>query len=255
MIPLLMPPLSGLQILVTRPTLQAAGLCARIIELGGTAITLPALAIQARDVTPPAERFDLLIFISSNAVEHGIAILKTQPQARIAAVGAATTHALQSLDYAVDVAPERSANSEALLAHPLLQSPPPHILIVRGVGGRELLRDALLARGSQVEVAEVYERIPLTPDPEQYQAVKTLLHAGELDVISVTSIEILQALDAMLDADTKSSARQCVLLAGSTRIAAAARQLGWIGEHIIADSPEDAAMMTALTRWHTRGRS
>lgn len=254
MIPLVMPPLAGLQILVTRPALQAAGLCARIHALGGKAIALPALTIEAKSVTPPAERFDLLIFISSNAVQHGTVILNSQPQARIAAVGTATAAALQSLGHAVDVAPEQAANSEALLAHPLLQTPPARILIVRGTGGRDLLRDTLRARGSQVELAEVYDRVPAKPDPEQYLTVKTLLDASELDIISVTSIEILQALDAMLEVDVRCLAHPCILLAGSARIAATARQLGWQGEHIIADSPEDAAMIAALTRWHTRAR-
>lgn len=255
MIPLLIPPLTGLQVLVTRPALQAEGLCQRIVNLGGSAVRLPALTIQATAVVPPAASYDLLIFISSNAVQHGQALLRTQPQARIAAVGPSTAHALQTLGHAVDVAPEQAANSEALLAHPLLQTPPARVLIVRGAGGRELLRDTLSARGSQVDVAEVYARVVADPDPGQYQAVKTGLLSGEIDVISVTSIDILQALDAMLDAEARTLAHACVLLAGSARIAAAARQSNWHGEYIIAGSPEDAALMSALTRWHTRARS
>lgn len=255
MIPLLIPPLTGLQVLVTRPALQAEGLCKRIVDLGGSVLRLPALTIHATPVALPNTRYDLLVFISSNAVQHGQAILKAQPQARIAAVGSATTQALQALGHSIDVTPEQAANSEALLAHPLLMNPPANILIVRGNGGRELLRDTLSARGSSVDIAEVYARRPALADATQLAAVTQQLQAGELDIISITSVETLQALDAMFDPDTQQLAHTCTLLAGSARIASAARQAGWQGECVIADSPEDVTLVAALTRWYTRARS
>lgn len=255
MIPLLIPPLTGLQILVTRPALQAEGLCKHIVDLGGTVLRLPALSIEAKSVELSAIHYDLLIFISSNAVQHGQAIVKAQSQARIAAVGSATAQALQTLGHNIDVTPEQAANSEALLAHPLLMNPPAKILIVRGNGGRELLRDTLTARGSTVDIAEVYVRQPATADAMQLALVTQQLQAGELDVISVTSVETLQALDAMFDPDTRQLAHACTLLAGSARIASAARDAGWQGECVIADSPEDARLVAALTRWYTRARS
>jgi uroporphyrinogen-III synthase len=256
MIPLLIPPLTGLQILVTRPALQAESLCQRIEALGGAVLRLPTLSIEPREVVVPDTKYDLLIFISSNAVQHGQVILKAQPQARIAAVGSATAHALQALGHSIDVAPEQAASSEALLAHPLLLNPPPNVLIVRGNGGRELLRDTLVARGSKVDVVEAYQRVAAQPDVQQLAALKLQLHADALDVISVTSVDILQALDAMLDADTRQLAHHTrVLLAGSARIASAARAVGWQGECVIASSPEDTALISALVRWHTRARS
>lgn len=254
MIPLLVPPLAGLQVLVTRPALQAENLCQRIVSLGGEVLRLPVLAIEPRATALPTTAYDLLIFISTNAVQHGQAILAAQPQARIAAVGAATAQALQALGHAIDIAPEHAANSEALLAHPLLQNPPANVLIVRGSGGRELLHDTLIARGSRVDIVEVYERIAVTPAAEQYATLQRQLHDGELDVISVTSVDILRALQALLDAGSLELLHTCTLLAGSARIAKAARESGWQGEYIIADSPEDAALLAALTRWYTRAR-
>lgn len=255
MIPLLIPPLTGLQVLITRPALQAEGLCKHIVDLGGTVLRLPALSIEVQPVALSATHYDLLIFISSNAVQHGQAILKAQPQARIAAVGLATAQALQALGYRIDVTPEQAGNSEALLAHPLLMNPPTNILIVRGNGGRELLRDTLTARGSTVDIAEVYTRRPAVTDATQLAAVTQQLQAGELDIISITSVETLQALDALFAPDTRQLAHACTLLAGSARIASAARDAGWQGECVIADSPEDVRLVAALTRWHTRARS
>ena len=255
MIPLLLPPLTGLRVLVTRPALQAEALCQRITSLGGEVSRLPVLAIEPRTTTLPTTAYELLIFISTNAVQHGQPVLAAQPQARIAAVGAATAQALQTMGHNIDITPEHAANSETLLAHPLLQSPPANILIVRGSGGRELLRDTLITRGSRVDVVEVYERVAVTPAAECRHELQRQLNAGELDIISITSVDILRALDALLDTDIRELAHDCTLLVGSARIAKAARDSGWHGEHIVAESPEDAALITALTRWYTRARN
>jgi uroporphyrinogen-III synthase len=255
MIPLLIPPLTGLQVLVTRPASQAEELCTRINELGGTALRLPVLTIKPIKIVSPTTRYDLLIFISTNAVMHGADILKSQVQARIAAVGAATAQALTAAGHAIDVMPQSAANSESLLQHPLLQTPPGRILIVRGQGGRELLRDTLIARGAQVAVAEVYARAISPPDTAQLDALTTQLGGGDIDIISITSVEILHALTELLDDQSRALAQRCTLLTGSSRIAMLARQQGWMGECIIATSPEDNAMMAALTQWHTRARN
>jgi uroporphyrinogen-III synthase len=255
MIPYQVPALTGLQLLVTRPALQAEPLCQRITQLGGKVLRLPALAIAARVAELPTTVYDLLIFISTNAVQHGQALLVAQPAARIAAVGAATAQALEALGHRIDITPEHAANSETLLAHPLLQTPPAKVLIVRGSGGRELLRETLSARGSHVDVVEVYQRIAVAPAAEAYLALQIQLREAQLDIISVTSVEILQALDVLLDDELRELAHQCILLCGSTRIAQAARAAGWQGELIVAASPEDNALVTALTRWYTRARA
>jgi uroporphyrinogen-III synthase len=254
MIPLLIPPLTGLQVLVTRPASQATGLIHRLEKLGAQTLALPMLELVAHDHVLPASQYDLLIFISSNAVHFGQAVLAAQPQARLAAVGASTAQTLLDAGHQVDVTPESATSSEALLAHPLLQKPPAKVLIVRGVGGRELLRDTLIKRGSQVEVLEVYRRVPAQPDAQQLQALNTHILDGMLDVITLTSVEIAQALHHLLEPAIRDRAQHIAVLAGSSRIAQAARELGWLGERIIATSPEDEALVTALARWHTRAR-
>ena len=137
MIPYLIPPLSGLSILVTRPALQSASLNNRLIALGAQVTLLPVIEIISRECQLPGQRYDLLIFISSNAVHHGQAILAAQPQARIAAVGTSPAQALISSGHQVDVTPELSASSEALLNHPLLKTP-----TARGWQGECVLADS-----------------------------------------------------------------------------------------------------------------
>ncbi|WP_275576186.1 uroporphyrinogen-III synthase [Aquitalea magnusonii] len=61
--------------------------------------------------------------------------------------------------------PTAGSDSEALLALPQLADVAgQHWLIVRGQGGRALLADTLCARGAQVSLAEVYQRVDGRPD-------------------------------------------------------------------------------------------
>jgi uroporphyrinogen-III synthase len=253
MIPYVLPPLTGLHILVTRPAHQAESLNHRLSSLGAHITALPALDIIANDYTPPNQTYDLLIFISSNAVHLGQSILAAQPQARIAAVGKRTADALLAAGHQVDIAPEAAASSEVLLNHPLLMNPPKRILIVRGVGGRELLQETLTQRGSQVDVVEVYRRIPHQPEPQQLQLIQSQLADDLIDLITLTSVEVVHAVHNLLG--SVMTQRDIPFLAGSTRIAQAAQALGWEGETILAHSPEDEQLISALTRWHTRART
>jgi uroporphyrinogen-III synthase len=263
MIPLQVPPLTGLSVLVTRPAQQASELCTRINALGGDAVLLPVLEIVPRVAASSEQAHELLVFISVNAVKHGLHVLQSQFELatlagftpHIAAVGAATAALLAEHGYRADITPLTQASSEGLLEHESLQTPPATVLIVRGQGGRELLRDTLTARGCTVTVAEVYERLPASPAAEQLNAVLALLRSTELDIITVTSIDILQALDALLSPADQVLAHRVSLLAGSARIAAQAKQFGWQGECVVSSSPEDKALLGSLVRWRTRARN
>ncbi len=253
MIPYPLPPLTGLSILVTRPAMQAGSLHAQLVRLGAQVTLFPALEIQPHPFDLPTLRYDLLIFISSNAVQHGLTLLNDQNQARIAAVGTSTAQALIDAGHAVDISPEAAANSEALLQHPLLRNPPNKVLIIKGTGGRELLRETLIARGSQVDVLEVYRRIPSQPHQDLLEEVQRLLENNLIDLITLTSTEMVYALDRLIG--TVIAKRNIGLLTGSIRIAQVAREAGWQGECIVADSPEETQLIRSLTRWHTRART
>ena len=108
------------------------------------------------------DQYDKLIFISQNAVEFGMPMLETYwPQWPVSlgwfSVGPATASKLEAFDIPVTF-PE-NASSEGLLAISSFQSPVDEkVLIVRGLGGRELLKETLLSRGAVVDYLEVYER-------------------------------------------------------------------------------------------------
>lgn len=160
--------LAGRGVLVTRPAAQADGLCDRIAAAGGRPIRLPVLAIApAADPTSLrpllAEVWDLLVFVSRNAVEQALPLFPDQrlPTApRLAAVGQATAEALIAAGRAPDLVPSDRYDSETLLASPALADlRGQRVLIVRGNGGRALLGETLAARGAEVVFAEVYRRV------------------------------------------------------------------------------------------------
>ena len=75
--------------------LQAAGLCARVRAAGGEALPWPAIRIAPLEVPPEATDQpvpDWALFVSANAVRHGLGGLPPGP--RIAAIGPATAAAL-----------------------------------------------------------------------------------------------------------------------------------------------------------------
>ena len=64
MIPLVIPSLTNLRVLVTRPAHQAQALCKQIQRFGGNVLSFPVLEIKPLEVVLPVEAYDLLIFIS-----------------------------------------------------------------------------------------------------------------------------------------------------------------------------------------------
>ena len=108
-----MQPLAGLNIVVTRPRDQAAGLAQRIAALGGIPLPFPLLEIgpapdptALRDFAQRVGHYQLLIFISPNAVHYGMQALRSVPHGlRVAAVGQGSARALRALGVASVLAP------------------------------------------------------------------------------------------------------------------------------------------------------
>ncbi|MFC4310448.1 uroporphyrinogen-III synthase [Steroidobacter flavus] len=255
MIPKVMPPLAELTVLVTRPASQAAGLCEQIQQKGATAIAFPAVEIEPVTAAV-ASGHDLIIFVSVNAVAHGVHLIEKSPTARVAAIGKATAAALKQTSLPADIVPEAGFNSEALLAHPDLTLPDgAKVLIVRGSGGRELMQESFSARGLVVETLDVYRRVRPTIDDATRDALETRWQNEGIDVVTATSIETLHNLIGMLSDRGRALLRETALLAASRRIADAAAEAGWNGTLIVANGADDASMIGALANWRTRARA
>ena len=195
-------PLTGTGVLVTRPRTQAIELADAIERQGGQAFCFPVIEIVARD--PNAIRDDLneqtspdiTIFISRNAVEHGI---RYTDGALIAVIGPATAEAVQAAGRVVDIRPSSGYDSEHLLAEAQLQDVAgKQVRIIRGSQGRELLAEALRARGATVDYLSVYERRLPDVDPDTLAELERRWRQGAINVITVMSVHSLANLAKIL---------------------------------------------------------
>lgn len=243
-------PLSGRAIVVTRPREHAAELAGRIRAAGGEPILFPTIEIRPpSDVAGLArvlgglERFHLAVFVSPTAAEKAGELVGTSakwpPDLRVAAVGSGTARALQQLGFKSVSAPEGEADSEALAALPLLQELRGRsVVIFRGQGGREWLREELEKRGARVEYAECYRRARPAADAGP---LLERWRRGGIDAVSIASAEGLVNLFGMLGADGEQYVRATPVFVPHRRIAAAAARLG-VREAVVTGRGDEQAV-------------
>jgi uroporphyrinogen-III synthase len=224
-------PLAGCRVLVTRPASQAGPLCTAIREAGGEPLRFPVVRISpvARDeaaaslATMPQP--DIAIFVSRNAVEHGLELLR-DAGARLAAVGPATAAAIEAMGERVDIRPATGFDSESLLAETALANVAGlSVVIVRGESGRELLGNTLRSRGANVHYLAVYRREQNSLPADEIDAVAGNLDRGEIDFVVVLSLETLRNLLAVLPPPAEDLLRKSTLVAPGERVIQGALEL------------------------------
>jgi uroporphyrinogen-III synthase len=259
-----MPPLHGVGVLVTRPEFQAMPLCRRLESLGATTVRLPAIEIKPlkdrRALTEQLgglENFDVILFTSANAVRFGVSFLDQKRDLTLAAIGSATSRALNQAGYRVAIQPGESFDSEALLSHPRLERVAGHrILVIKGTHGRDLLQQELSRRGATVVCAEVYERAPAILSAAALEAVQARFASDELQVITATSLAIGAALLDLASLDLaprelRGEFERAHWLVPGERVASGLRELGLTAPLLQADSAEDQDLAAALIRWRS----
>jgi uroporphyrinogen-III synthase len=253
-IPRIIPPLTGLSILVTRPLPQAQMLANSVTRFGGEPIVFPTIEIEALSAAVPGPH-DLIIFVSVNAVDHGLALIDKGARTRVAAIGKATAAALTAANSPADIVPESSFTSEALLALPTLQvAAGQRALIVRGEGGRETLRETLIAQGLIVNTLEVYRRVKPVVSQDEIVALEQRWAQDGIDAVTATSVETFTSLVEMLSDRGRELLNGTPLVAPTRRIIDAAIATGWNSEALLTGSADDTAILGTLARWHARAR-
>ena len=249
--------LKGLGVLVTRPEAQAGLLTGLLHAQGFRVFHLPTLQTERvgnpviqRAALGPLDHYHWIIFLSVNAVHHAAHLLDHSADSSLIAVGPATAAALTERGHPPALIPRGGFSSEDLLNLPDLQSVRgQRILIVRGADGLETLGDALTQRGAQITYAEVYKRVRATPLPGAVAAVEREWAAGQIQVVTATSTDVLKALFELLSTEGRDLLTLTALLAASARIGHAARQMGLNGELIVAQAADSASLVSALTQW------
>ncbi len=245
-------------VLVTRPRGQGGPLLASLRAAGMRAVHRPLMDLEPLPALPPLlrqmianlDQYQHVIFISANAVRFGLECIDDfWPQLPVGlhwyAVGGSTAALLRERGLDVRL-PRTTMDSEGLLALPELSSVDgQRVLIVKGVGGRELLARALGERGAEVDELACYQRSCPGLAPGELAA---LLLREQIDTILLSSGEGLQNMLALLSAGETTKFRDIALVVPSSRVATQAREAGF-RRVVTADNASDAAMLGALQQW------
>ncbi len=183
-------PLAGRSVAVTRARAQASGLARRLEALGARVVQAPVIRIRSLSEPdlPPLDLspYDLICLTSANGVaalferlEAAGGDARALAGAKVAAVGAATAAALSEHGIVADVVGE-SFVAESLV-EALADVEVKRALVARAREARDVLPDALRARGVEVDVLALYETLvePLPP--------LTLEAARQADYVTFTS--------------------------------------------------------------------
>lgn len=243
-------------VLVTRPQGQELALCRGLREAGYEPHHQPLLELEPlaeldtvqRGLLLDLDRFEHIIFISGNAVRHGMARIEDYwPQWPVGihcyGVGAATAGKLA--DYGIPaLSPDGEMTSESLLALPSLREVAgQRVLIVKGEGGRDTLRQKLSRRGAEVAELVCYRRrCPQLPAGE----LAARIRRWSIELILLSSGEGLTNLLRLLSPEETLNVSALGLLVPSRRVAEQAEAAGF--SHLItAENASDAAVLRALT--------
>jgi len=185
-------PLADRTVAVTRARAQSSGLARRLRELGAVVVEAPAIRIAPIDgPAPELAGYDLICLTSPNGVLLLFERLRAAGRdaralagATVAAIGPGTARSLAERGVIADVVPEQFV-AEGLV-EALADLPVTRALIARAAVARDVLPEALRARGAEVDVLELYETVAEPLSDEQRAAV-----AGA-DYVTFTSSSTVQ---------------------------------------------------------------
>ncbi len=171
-------PLAGKTIAVTRARAQSSDLAVRLRALGAEVLETPTIRIVAREVELPSlSDFDLICLTSPNGVQILFDRLgdrgedaRAMAGATVAAIGPGTARALAGHGILADVVPQRfvaESLAESLEGYMLRRA-----LIARAAQARDVLPEALIARGVEVEVIALYDTVADPLPPAQLEAAR-----------------------------------------------------------------------------------
>ena len=252
--------LNGVSVLVTRPATQAEGLARAIEGAGGTAIRAPMIVINglhdgstAGEVARDLPNFDVVVFVSRNAAEFGVALLKEEGQSldrtSVFAVGLGTATCLKAFGVKHIITPASEFSSEGLLRlDGLSEAKIKHkrIVIFRGVGGREYLAKTLARRDAEVVYCECYER----SKPVLVLGGTLKKHAVKVpDIGLATSIEVLDNLVEKIEAEGIDQLFDMQMLVVGTRVGQEVQARGFTHRALVVDNPADDSILKRLIHW------
>jgi len=271
------------RVIVTRPEGQADALLSLLDKNNFFCHQLPMLKISllqdkksvssALDVLGGIDVSDAAIFISRNAVAALAEFMYCHQRDWPAnlpclAIGSATADAISengwnlvesvAVDNPRDEGGLPAQDSESLLCHPLLQSVQgKHIVIVRGVGGRAKLAEALRSRGADVRHCELYRRSrPEYTAAAVREAFDSVRDNGGYSQTALlfSSAEAMENFHYFIFREGYADISQLgAAIVSSPRLQGRAEALGF-KSIFLADNASAAASLEALTRWRSKAK-
>ena len=255
--------LQGQVILNTRPAHQQGELTHLLQQEDARVIAFPVIDIQPIAIGAPQRRladavadYDILLFVSRNAVEGALRFIdcrRLNPSVRLGVIGSATRAALAAafeaggIDLDDCMVAGEPYNSEALLQSQAMQQVEgKRVLILRGQQGRNLLGDELRRRGATVDYAEVYRRaLPQSTAAD----FNRLVAAGFPTLVILTSAEGMHNLFDLVDEVAVHSLCRIPWLLISERMRESALKLGHNATVLIAQSASDNGIRQTICDW------
>lgn len=252
--------LAGLRVLLPRPQRDNDRFATALEAMGCQVLRLPVMAIiplltrqERREFAHSLGHSHHVIFVSATAASLALeafteSSLPFPPDVNIFAIGQATADTLREAGLRV-ISPPDDATSEGLLKAPELAGVEGHrVLICRGRGGRDKLREVLEARGAWVAYRDLYVRQPIADWADDINA---RLEGGGADVAVFHSGEIFAAFWRLLTAASREKIRNLPVLVPGQRVGALVREQG-CGHVITAANALPGSMAEALVHWYTQ---
>lgn len=194
-------PLHGKTVVVTRPRERAGTLAARLREVGANVIEAPCIeTVERENVQPLADaltqKYDWAVFTSPagvHAAVHALQRLGRDLRAlygmQLAAIGRGTADALAGYGLTADLIPMQYDGEH--LADALTAAMPQGgaALLLRAAAGGHILPEKLKAAGVRVTDVPLYDTEYRCAKADELRA---MLEAGEIDVVTFTSISTAQ---------------------------------------------------------------
>jgi len=169
-------PLHGQAVAVTRARAQASGLAARLRALGAEVVEAPAIRIEPRAVdVPRVGDYSLVCVTSPNGARlllDGLRDARELAGVTVAAIGPGTAAELERRGVRADLVPERSVAEALVEALEAVRVEGTRVLVARAAETRDVLPDALRARGAEVEVLPLYDTVAEPLGDEQLRALE-----------------------------------------------------------------------------------
>ncbi len=253
-------PLAGWSVLVTRPAHQAETLCRLLEGYGAESVRFPLIGIEPVDdpattalALAALEAGAWAVFTSVNAVQEamarGLRAHHLHP-GRVAAIGPATAAALRTIGVE-PMTPPPPHTTEALLSLPGF-TPSGPVVLVKGVGGRAALANALTARGGQVMAWPVYRRTAGSGDGRQ---LSNWLRMPASKAVIITSGEALERLFVIVAPTDRDALNRTPMVVVSARLDDHARRLGPVRTVLCAAGAADSLIVDTLLHRVTHAMS